>query len=225
MTQVHRNLTYQLLSSSIQMTPWSFLVHSTGYGKDPWLPILDFIQHKELRPIPKDLAKKEGIAWKRKVYTTYLYSDFPYPLKTKDASWPLGIFKFVIDTKALEVLPFKGCSPVQGGCERDTLVRQSSEMDHLKEAIEEYYLDRIKHEQTAYNHSHEIVFKTIPMKFILGIGVYDKDLLQPLAEVFEAANINLPVTLLASRAKDGVSGFEQNINVFKKWKRMKHKKT
>ena len=212
------------------MSNWSFLVHSTGYGDDPWLSILDFVQHKELRPIPKDLAEKEGIHWKRKVYTTYLYSDFPYKLKPNDWSWPLGIFKFVIDAKALELLPFKACSPVQGGCEKDSLARHSDELDNLKEAIEEYYKDRVKNKSpilklTAYNHSHEIVFKTIPFKFILGVGVYDKDLLDPLEEVFEAANINLPVTLLASRGKDGVSAFKQNIDAFKKWKRMKHKKS
>ncbi len=206
------------------MSHWSFLVHSTGYGEDPWLPILDFVLHKELRPVPKVLAKKEGIDWKRKVYTTYLYSDFPFndQIKGHNWSWRLGAFKFIIDTKALKALPFKGCSPVQGGCTKNVLARNVSDLDRLKEAIEVYYDDNIKtpgFASNAYNHSHEIVLDAIPLKFILGVGVYDKDLVNPLAEVFQAANIKLPVEVLASRAKNGVSGYRQNINVFKKWKK------
>ena len=208
------------------MNNWSFLVHSTGYGEDIWLPIFDFINKKELRPVPKDIAKKEGIEWKRKVYTTYLYSDFPYndDIKGINWSWKIGVFKFIIDTEALNELQFKGCSPVQGGCTREVLAKNISDLSRLQENIEFFYNDRIKDpifSSTAYNYSHEIVFDKIPLKFILGVGVYDKELMDPLIKMFKIEKIKLPVAILFTRAKDGVSAYKQNIKIFKKWKQMK----
>lgn len=185
----------------------------TGYGENKWSPIVDLIQRRAIRPSPKSTE----IDWPRKVYTTYLYSTFPYHLKAKEWHWSSGAFMFVVKPSALRDLKFKGSS--LKAINKDILVRDWKDLPDLEKMIEENYAWSNKGgKHDTYYHTHEVVFQEIPIKYIIGVGCLDKLDVELLEELFKGFGVKIPVFRIITKGKDG---YQKQMEVFEN---LPHKK-